>query len=127
MDYFRVLYALSEMYVALFLYDLNDNSYEAIKSNRFIDMWSSEHEGPREKTINVVKNITASDDLDKMVRFADIYTVSERMQNIDIISETFEGKINGLCRASFIVVDRNPDMSVHHALYAVEVIQERDK
>lgn len=123
MDYFRVLYALSEMYVALFLYDLNNDTYEAIKSNRFIDMWSSEYEGPRDKTLAVIKNITADDDMEKMLAFADISTVSERMQNIDIVSEIFEGKINGLCRASFIVVDRNPDMSVHHALYAVEVIK----
>ena len=122
MDYFRVLYALSEMYVALFLYDLNDNTYEAIKSNRFIDTWSAEYENPREKTLAVIRNITADEDMEKMLAFADTSTVSERMNNIDVASEIFTGKINGLCRASFVVVDRNPDMSVHHVLYAVEVV-----
>ncbi len=123
MDNFRVLNALSEMYISLHCYDLNDNSHETIKSNRFIDTWSAEYEGAQEKTIAVIKNITAEEDLEKMLAFVDLGTLNERMCEKNVISESFEGKINGLCRASFIEVDRNPDMTLHHVLYAVELFR----
>lgn len=123
MDNFRVLSALSEMYISLFYYDLNNNSLEGIKSNRFIDTWSAEYEGAKEKTTAVMRNIAAEKDLEKMIAFVDTDTLDERMREKDIISQTFEGKINGLCRGSFIVVDRNPDMTPHHVLYAVELFR----
>ena len=123
MDNFRVLSALSEMYVSLYYYDLNNNTLEAVKSNRFIDTWSAEYEGAKEKTIAVMRNITEQSDLEKMIAFVDTDTLNERMGEKSVISETFHGKINGLCRGSFIVVDRNPDMTLHHVLYAVEVFR----
>ncbi len=122
MDYYRILYSLSEMYISLYYYDLNTNTLEAIKSNRFIDTWSAEYEGAKEKTTAVIKNITMPQDLEKMIAFVDTDTLNERMGDKNVITEVFEGKINGLCRGCFIEVDRNPDMTLHHVLYAVEVI-----
>lgn len=124
MDYYRILSAISDLYVSLFYYDLNDDTLEGIKSNRFIDMWSAEYEGARDKTLNVIKNITVEQELDGMMEFADIGTLNERMSDRRILKREFEGKINGLCRAIFVEVDRNIDRTLHHVLFLVECIAE---
>lgn len=124
-DYYRVLTTLSDLYISMFYYDLNNDTLEGIKSNRFIDMWSSEYAGARDKTINVIKNIAVEKDLETMTAFVDINTLNERMSDKNILIQDFEGKINGLCRAIFIEVDRNSDWSLHHVLFLVECLSDR--
>lgn len=126
-DSMKVLYALSEVYISVHIFDLNNNSYEAIKSNRFIDMWEAEYEGAQEKFNNVVRNITAPEYLDKMLEFARFDTLNDRLGDKSSISAVFEGKFNGLCRAMYIDVDRNPDMSLHHVIYVVECIDKNEE
>ncbi len=118
----KALYSLSEMYISMHIFDLNNNEFEVIKSNRFLDMWSADYEGAQEKFNNVMRNITAEEYLDNMMEFARFDTLNDRLSDKSIISAVFEGKINGLCRAIFIEVDRNPDMSLHHVILVVECI-----
>lgn len=119
-DYFRVLSTLSDLYVSLFYYNLNDDSLIGIKSNRFIDTWSSEYEGARDKTVNVMKNIAVDRDKEMMAAFVDTYTLNERMAEKKVLIQDFEGKINGQCRAIWIEVDRNADSTLRHVLFLVE-------
>lgn len=119
-DYFRVLSTLSDLYVSLFYYNLNDDSLIGIKSNRFIDTWSSEYEGARDKTVNVMKNIAVDRDREMMAAFVDTYTLNERMAEKKVLIQDFEGKINGQCRAIWIEVDRNADSTLRHVIFLVE-------
>lgn len=121
-DSMKALYAVSEVYISMHIFDLNTNEFETIKSNRFIDMWEAEYEDVQDKFNNVIKNITAEEYLEKMINFSQFDTLDERMADKSSISAIFEGKINGLCRAIFIEVDRNPDLSLHHVICAVECI-----
>jgi len=122
----KVLYALSEVYISMHIFDLNNNDLEVIKSNRFIDMWSADYEGAQDKLNNVMRNITSEEYMDKMMEFARFDTLNDRLSDKSSVSAVFEGKINGLSRAIIIEVDRNPDMSLHHVIYAVECIDKKE-
>lgn len=126
-DSMKVLYALAEVYISVHVFDLNTNTLDAIKSNRFLDMWSAEYEGAQDKVNNVMNNIATEEYLEGMLEFIDFKTLNSRLSDKSSISFVFEGKINGLCRAMFIEVDRNTDMSLHHVLFAVECIDKNEE
>lgn len=123
-DKSKLLGALSDIYISIFLFDLRNNDLLEIKSNKFIDKWASEAEGAQEKTNNVMKNITFPEHLEAILEFSDFNTLEERMQGKNNISIVFEGKINGWCRARFIAVDRDEDGSLINVLHVVECINE---
>ena len=121
-DYNQVLHALGNIYVSLYLFDLKSNTLEAIKSNSFIDKWAAEAEGAQEKTNNVMRNITFPEHLEAIMEFVDLSTLDARLEDEDNVSMVFKGKVNGWCRARFVVLSRAEDGTVGQVIYAVESI-----
>lgn len=120
---YEMLEALSGIYISIHLFDIKNNLIKAFKSNQFIDKWSDEVEGAQNKVNNVMKNITKEEHVKMITKFVDFSTLPERLKEKNDISIVFEGKINGWCRARFIVMERDGDV-INKMLYAVECIND---
>lgn len=120
----RALLALSEIYISIYEFDMTDNSLQPIKSNKFIDALAEVVEGAQEKLYNVMKNITVPEHVDLIMEFSNLSTLEERLADKKDVSLVFMGKVNGWCRARFIVLDRDETGRLSHVLYTVECIHE---
>lgn len=121
------LIGLSEVYISLHIFDLEEDVYYPIKTNKFIEMWAEGFDSSREQLRNVMTMITAEEHLNLILEFTDLTTLEERMKDQKVISAVFNGKVNGWCRARFIrVTDSNSD-KLRYVLYAVECIDEEKK
>lgn len=120
----RVLTALSEIYISIYEFDLTNNSLQSIKSNQNIDALAAPCEGAQEKLNNVMKNIAVSEHVDLIMEFSDLSTLEERIGNKTDVSTVFMGKINGWCRARFIVLERDENSRLLQVLHTVECIHE---
>ena len=120
----RALLALAEIYISIYEFDMVNNSLQPIKSNQYIDALSASVEGAQEKLYNVMKNITVAEHIDLIMEFCDLSTLRERIGDKKDISTVFTGKINGWCRARFIVLERDETGKISQVLYTVECIHE---
>ena len=121
-DYDKVLRALGETYISLYLFNLDKNTLMPIKSNSYIDKWAAEREGAQEKTNHVMENITFPEHVSVMLNFVNLSTLNERLAGKNAVTQVFQGKIHGWCLARFIALDRHEDGSLHQVIYAVENI-----
>lgn len=121
------LAALSEIYISLHIFDLEENKLYPLKSNRFIDRLYSEQDGCQKNLQDVMWNITLDEHLDLIMDFIDFSTLEERMKGRMVISEVFCGKVNGWCKARFIRTEGSETDKLRYVLYAVECIDEDKK
>lgn len=121
------LTALSEIYISLHIFDLQEDTLYPIKTNQHIEMWSADFEGSQDKLRNVMNNITMEEHLELITEFTDLSTLEERMKGHKVISTVFKGKVNGWCKARFIAVDDDVNNRLRYVLYAVECIDEEKK
>ena len=121
----QILRALSDIYVSVNVFNLKEQTGELFKTNKWIVEWISQYPNDLQKqSDNVVRMITEPDDVDKMLAFVDLSTLDERMNGKHSISEIFQGKMNGWCRARFTVVDYDDEGKILNVIYSVESINE---
>lgn len=123
-----ILRALSDIYISVNVFDLKTQEGVLFKTNKWIVEWINEFPNDLQKqSDNIVRKITEPDDIDKMLAFVNLSTLDERMKGKHSISEIFQGKMNGWCRARFTAVDYDEDGVVWHVIYSVESIDEEKK
>lgn len=120
----RALLALSEIYISIYEFDVINNTLQPIKSNQYIDALAATCEGAQEKLNNVMYNITVAEHVDLIMEFSNLSTLEERLGSKHDISTVFIGKVNGWCRARFIVLERDETGRLSHVLHTVECIHE---
>lgn len=124
----QILRALSDIYISVNVFDLKTQEGLLFKTNKWIVEWISEFPNDLQKqSDNVVMKITEPDDLEKMLDFVNFKTLDERMGDKHSISQIFQGKMNGWCRARFTVVDYDENGKIWHVIYSVECIDEEKK
>lgn len=119
-----ILKALSEIYISLHIFDLEEDELFPLKTNKFIEMWSEGFSGCQEKLRNVMQNLTVEEHQSLIQEFVDLSTLEERLRDRSSLSVVFKGKVNGWCRARFIAVDEEQNGKLRYVLYAVECIDE---
>jgi len=120
--YEEVFKALVDTCISVHVFDLESNEKTAIKTNKFIEMWSEGYTLLQEGLQNIMKNITTEEYTEAMSAFMDLTTLNERLETSNVISAIFKGKVNGWCRARFIVLDRTPEETVKKVILVVEDI-----
>lgn len=120
----RALLALAEIYISIFEFDLINNVLQPIKSNQHIDALSAPFEGAQEKLDNTMKHLTVDEHVDLIMTFCNLSTLPERIGDDKAVSAAFLGKVNGWCRARFIVLERDEGGKLTKVLYTVENINE---
>ena len=122
------LTALSEIYISLYIFDLQEDTLFPIKTNPHIEELSANFVGSQDKLHNVMNHITVKEHLELITEFTDLSTLEERMKDRKVITTVFRGKVNGWCKARFIKVEDDTDGDkLRHVLYAVECIDEEKK
>ena len=121
----KILRALSDIYVSVNVFNIKENTGTLFKTNKWIVEWISEYPNDLQaQSDNVCKKITEPCDLEKMLNFVNLSTLDERMNGKHTISEIFQGKMNGWCRARFTVVDYDENGKILNVIYSVESINE---
>ena len=121
------LAALSEIYISLHIFDLQEDTLFPIKTNQYIEMWSANFKGSQDKLRSVMNNLTSEEHLDLITEFTNLATLEERMESHKVISAVFKGKVNGWCKARFIKAGDYENDKLRYVLYAVEGIDEEKK
>ena len=120
-----ILKGLSEVYISIFCFDLEEDQMYPIKSNPFIDQLINIPGKLQDKMNNVMGKIAVSAHAERIKEFTSIDTLQKRMKNKVTIAEVFEGKVNGYCKARFIRIDDNDP--IRYVLYTVECIDEEKR
>ena len=121
------LKALSEIYISIFVLDLEKEELYSIKSNPIIDQLIGIPGTMQEKMHNVMGKISIPDHKDLILDFTCLSTLPERIQGKKVITEVFEGKVNGWCKARFLRVGDDVEKPARYVLYVVECIDEEKK
>ena len=115
--------ATSELYVSIHVLDIVNGTAIPIKTNQFIDKFMVECNSLQESITNIMVNLAATESVESIRAFTILSTLSERMKNVNVVSEIFHGKIHGWCKAIFVRVgDDNP---LRRVLYLVENVNEQ--
>ena len=117
---------LASMYVSLHEIDLNEDSFTEVHSRPDIAEVVNRTIGNARETVHRVMEERVQDrdgcDKEDFMRFIDFDTLDERMKDRITVAHEFYSVMNYWCRARFILIDRNPDGTLHHVLWAVENI-----
>lgn len=119
---------LASVYVSLHEVDLNADTFKEVHSRKDIAKMAGTSFDHARATIRSVMEQRMKDregfDRKDFMEFIDFTTLDERMKDRITIAHEFYSILDYWCRARFILVDRNPDGSLHHVLWAVENIDE---
>lgn len=114
---------LSDIFVSVHILDLEEQKIIPIKSNQYIDAWTSIDGTLQDKMDNVMSNITAYGYIGLVKAFTNLKTLKSRLEGKNDISIVFEGRINGYCKARLFKMNKNED-DFRYVLYTVESIDE---
>ncbi len=121
------LEALSEIYISIFVIDLEKDELHPIKSNPIIDQLIGIPGTLQEKMDNVMRKISISDHVEMILDFTCLSTLPQRIQGKNVLTEVFEGRVNGWCKARFLRVGADVEKPARYVLYVVECIDEEKK
>ena len=121
------LEALSEIYISIFVIDLEKDELHPVKSNPVIDQLIGISGTLQEKMNNVMSKISVSDHVEMILDFTCLSTLPQRIHGKKVLSEVFEGRVNGWCKARFLRVGENVETPARYVLYVVECIDEERK
>lgn len=121
--------ALGEIYYSMHYIDIRSGAFQEIKSNKRIQDTYDERIGvffPDQIALTFEK-LVHPDHLEELLKFVDITTLQERLQNERTIAHEFLGLDEGWCRARFIKVEEDSKGNLASVLFVVIVIDEEKK
>ena len=125
---------LASIYLSLHEIDLNQDTFTEIQVHSDVAKSIGTSFDHARATVRRVMEERVRDkgkEREGFMEFINFDTLEERMKGRKSIAHEFQGTIGYWCRARFILVDRNPDGTLHHVLWAIENINEekavRDK
>jgi len=123
-EYFEAITrATSELYVSIHVLDIVNGTAIPIKTNQFIDKFMEECDTLQESLTNIMVNLAATESVETIREFTILSTLTDRMKNVNVVSEIFHGKIHGWCKAIFVRV--GDDGPLRRVLYLVENVNEQ--
>ena len=122
------LRSISSIYKISYLIDFNTDTFEEIISTDEIRALLINGQEHAMDTLKLIMNMKASDISKRSIeQFLDVSTLDERLSNSKTIAIEFLNDNNIWCRGRFIVVDKNDDGTLRHAMWMVEVIDEEKR
>ena len=115
--------AASQLYVAIFVLDLEEDSYIPVKSTAKINGVLQQESSLQGMMTNCIKEMVSQDSLEELLRVANIDTLRERLKGQQIMTDVFKGAVTGWCKAIFIRMDdKEPAKQV---LFMVENVEDQ--
>ncbi len=116
---------LASMYLSLHEIDMVNDTFEEVHSRSYVSKAINAAVGHANDVIQHVMGELSEECTRKdIVDFVNLNTLDERLKDKITVSQEFLSMGGYWCRGRFIVMDRAPDGSLYHVLWAVENIQE---
>ena len=119
--------SIASIYASLHVIDLVEDNSVAFSTLPQIEKYSGESFSTAEQMHNIVTNLVTKDDLDRVLKFTDLTTLSARMTNHRVISEEFISVDMGWCRCQFIENTRDDDGNLIKVICTVQVIEQEKR
>lgn len=116
--------SLLAAYTGVFYIDLVNDSYIPAKRQGEVYQIIKEIGSAQEAISTAIKKTVQPEYLEKVLRFVDLRTLSERMKSGHCIDREYKGVISGWVRGSFIEVERDPMGNLTKVLYTYRLIDE---
>ncbi len=123
-ELYGALEALAKSYVSIHLFDLRYDKQNTIQSTPQIEFFVRPEDTAHEQIRKVMAGVSDPEYMECMVKFADTYTLPDRLKNKSIISKEFLGKNQGYCVSNFIVAERDSKGVPTKVIHAVQNIDE---
>ncbi len=118
----KIVSAISNSYLSMYLLNIPENTYLEIKSNNDIRKLVRTKEDIDVQMRNAMSAITDKEYVDMILEFTDLHTISERMRDTDIISQEFLASDGHWCSADFIHMSRDEQGNLVQVIYAIRYI-----
>ncbi|WP_294428837.1 ATP-binding protein [uncultured Treponema sp.] len=118
---------LASIYFSLHELDLNTDTFTEIQVHSEVAKSIGNSMKNARATVRRVMEervMNTGKEREDFMEFINFDTLEERMKGKKSIAHEFKGALGSWCRARFILVDRNPDGTLHHVLWAIENIAE---
>ncbi|MGN0401678.1 MAG: cache domain-containing protein [Acetatifactor sp.] len=121
----KVLMALANAYMSAHIINLEeDTAYEYVASKE-VKNYVNTTTGAVKMMAETMSHLTVDSQMDDVLRFTDLTTLSQRLKSKNTISEEFKGKNVGWFRGSFIVISRDHNGNVKEVLWTTQVLEDQ--
>lgn len=115
----------SNLYISMHLIDLQEQTISELSRDSDYKLFSiNKYDTFNTQIINAVIEMTAHESLNKMLHFADLSTISERLKEHNVINCEFLSKNYGWCKAYFIATEFDENQKISQIIFAIELIDE---
>ncbi|MDO4962411.1 MAG: hypothetical protein Q4E57_11285 [Eubacteriales bacterium] len=121
-----ILNALSQIYFAMAVMDLKEDTFELIKANMAVEAVLGRRGKASDVLVGLVAKMTADEDRSGFFAFTDFDTISERIGDKDVITYDYTGITSGWSRAAMYPVERDENGLVTKIIFACRMIHEED-
>jgi len=120
---------LAAIYVSMHLFNLKDNTLEALKTTAVIEELRGRKDGieANEQMKNVMAGMVLPQYKEAALAFIDLRTLATRLDGRKTITLEYEDRINGWCCARFIVATSDASGNPTEVIFAVEPIGAQKK
>ena len=119
------LASYSDLYISMHLIDLQEKTIHEISRDSDYNLFKiNETDTFNTQIVNAVVEMTAQESLNKMLKFVDLSTVSERLKERNVINCEFLSKNYGWCKAYFIATEFDEHHKINQIIFAIELIDE---
>lgn len=126
-EQFRVLKTVADIHYSMHVIDLAKDTVQELTAREEVKAIVNRTNGAREMMHTVINTVTVDEQLESVLEFTDLATVSERMRDKKTITKEFEGKYTGWVRAMFITIETDPYGKPTKVIFTTRVIEEEKK
>ena len=123
------LNSAANVYISMHSIDLVADTFEEIKcsSQSLRDALDNNIQKASVHLKHAIDTLISESDRDTMLKFTDLYTLSERLSKTNTITREFKTISDLYCRARFIVEKRNENGIVTNVVWAIESIDKEKR
>ncbi|MDO4197827.1 MAG: response regulator [Erysipelotrichaceae bacterium] len=116
--------AMTDIYYAIVLLDLQENTFEVLKGNVAMDALLGKKGMATDALNGMVQKLVIDEDRNNLSAFNEYESLADRLADKDIISCDFTGVASGPSRASIYPVERNEEGKVTKVIYCAGTVNE---
>ncbi len=113
---------MSDMYEAIYIADISRDILTKVSADEESERSFQKNTGARALLLDYFGTDSDGEYRDAMLEFADLSTLSERLDGKESVAVEYISKKRGWCRIRFIAMDRKPGSPVDRALFTIEEI-----
>lgn len=126
-EQYAVLKSMSEIYYSMHLIDLTEDTVKELNSQNEVQDVVNQTFGATKMMVDIISLATTEDYKEDALRFTDLTTLADRMQNKKAISGEFVGNRLGWYRAGFITIETDSHNKPTKVVFTTQDIDEEKR